>query len=184
MVTQHRDIAGALAAIGFVTCLIVGTLPGLVTHSRIRPGRAGAFPARSPTTNARSVAPVRASTVEFGSTGRTAVGSPDCLPVAWRDLLDYVHWRESRYGADPRSRPGVVGPAGERGEFQVTPGFCRDHTRLTGQELDPYNNSQCRYAIIIWLSYYAPRVRARTLADQYELYRRGPTGFRRWRERR
>ena len=170
--TRSTDISAALA-IGFATCALVGTLP-------VSPR--GVVAGRALTANSRSAAPdARAAS---RPSRRRAMAYVDSQGPIGRRLLDYIWLRESDCGQDPRCLPGRVGRFGERGEYQVTPIFCRDYRRLTGQTLDPYNNSQCRYAIVVWMSYYAPRVGAESMNDLYELYRRGPTGYRRWQKRR
>jgi len=110
------------------------------------------------------------------------LGSRPVVDV-WDRAVKLIHWRESRYGQDPRCRRGVVGPAGERGEFQVTPIWAEDVMRLTGETVDPYDVAQCRRLVRAWLEYYAPRVGASTPEQMAELYRRGPAGYRRWAER-
>lgn len=108
-----------------------------------------------------------------------------CKCVIGPDILDEIHWRESRRGADPRAQRGVVGPAGEEGPYQFTP-ICIDDveriTALTGEAWrpNPYNLHDCRRAATIWLEYYCPRVGAVKLEDQYQLYRRGSKGYREW----
>ncbi len=110
--------------------------------------------------------------------GPRPAGRPYGLAVA------EIHRRESRCGRDPKSRRGIVGKAGERGEFQVTPIWQRDCRRLFGVWPDPYDLDQVRRLIPAWLAHYAPRVGAVTVDDMCELYRRGPTGYRKWQRRR
>lgn len=95
-------------------------------------------------------------------------------------IFDYIHFRESRCGQDPRCRRGIIGDAGERGEYQVTPIFVEDVKRLSGLTIDPYDNDSCRGGITVWLGHYVPIVGATTIEQQYELYRRGAKGYRRW----
>lgn len=97
----------------------------------------------------------------------------------YAEALSLIHWRESRCGEDPACRPGIVGPAGEQGEYQVTPIWCADVERLTGQTVDPYNTDRLRPQIRAWLAYYGPRVGARSPDQLAALYRYGPGGYRR-----
>ncbi len=102
--------------------------------------------------------------------------------IEYAELLDLIHLRESSRGTDPDCKRGIVGPAGERGEFQLTPPFTEEIERLGGGSVDVYDNASCRRAIMLWMNYWAHRVKAVSLEDKYELYRRGPTGFRQWRK--
>ncbi len=117
---------------------------------------------------------------------RERVGSPSPHPQGrlYRLAVAEIHRRKSRCGQDPRSRRGFVGRRGERGEFQVTPIWQADCRRLFGEWPDPYDVDQVRRLIPRWLAHYAPRVGAGTAGDMCELYRRGPTGYRRARARR
>jgi len=101
------------------------------------------------------------------------------LPV----IADYTHLRESTRGTDPNYDPAVPGPAGELGEYQITPIFTDEVFRLCGFRPDPHNNDQCVYGLYVWLGYHAPRVGAEGRDQLYELYRRGPSGYREWRSR-
>ena len=94
----------------------------------------------------------------------------------WDKTLDYIWLKESRRGKDPKCRK--VGAAGERGEFQITPIFIDDIERLTEVRIDPHDNKQCRWAVVLWLDHYAPIVGAQTVDELYELYRYGPFGYR------
>jgi len=101
----------------------------------------------------------------------------------WSAALNYAHMRESRCGRDPRCLPGRVGPAGERGAYQVTPPFVAEVRRISGFTIDPHDDASCRRGAGIWLDYWGPRVglTPSSPAEQvYELYRRGPSGYRRW----
>jgi len=109
-----------------------------------------------------------------------SVGPPDAIERA----IAILHFRESRQGSDPRCRRGHVGPAGEQGEFQVTPIWCEDVRAISGQIVDPFDRNSCRRAIRTWLEYYGPRVGAVTPDDLAELYRRGPGGYRGWKRSR
>ena len=115
---------------------------------------------------------------------------PPALPLPLTELTllqrapdavsDYIHFRESTFGTNPKCRRGVVGEHGERGGYQPTPIFIEDVKDLFGFVVDPYDNEQCRYAIYLWLSYYAPRVGAETLDELYELFHRGAKGYQAW----
>ena len=108
-------------------------------------------------------------------------GSPPApaarAPAALIEVMDYIWFRESRRGLDKRC--WTVGPAGEYGEFQIIPIFVRDVERISGFVIDRADNDSCRYGIEVWLNHYAPRVGAVTTDELYELYRRGPGGYRR-----
>ncbi len=94
--------------------------------------------------------------------------------------VDAIHEQESKRGQDPNCRKGVVGPAGELGEFQVTPAWREDAHRITGLATDPYDTERTRYHVYRWLKYYQASVGAWTVRDLCELYKRGPTGYREW----
>lgn len=96
----------------------------------------------------------------------------------WDQELDYIWMRESDRGLD--SRCWEIGAAGECGEFQITPIFPREVKRISGYIIDRADNASCRQGIIIWLDYYVPRSGAETVEDVHELYKRGPSGYRRW----
>ena len=98
--------------------------------------------------------------------------------------VQLIHWRESRNGRDPRCKRGMVGAAGEQGEYQITPIWVADIHRLFSIRIDPFDTAGCRMAINRWLRYWEPKTNARSVGDMAELYRRGPTGFRRWKRRR
>ena len=95
-------------------------------------------------------------------------------------VIDYIWQRESRRGEDKRC--WEIGPDGEYGEFQITPIFVRDVRRISGYEIIRSDYSSCVHGINIWLDYWLPRVGAVDLISQYELYNRGPTGYRKWRK--
>ena len=99
------------------------------------------------------------------------------------DALPLIHHMESRFGADPKCARGIVGSAGEKGEWQVTPIWCADAERITGMAADPYDVERTRYQVYAWLCWYGPRVGATTRWELYELYKRGPSGFREWKSR-
>lgn len=96
------------------------------------------------------------------------------------EATDYVWWRESRCGMAANYHPHEIGPNGEEGEYQVRPIFRRDCKHLFGEDVDPYHTDKVRYLVFCWLSYYSPQVGANTIDETYELYRRGPTGYREW----
>lgn len=106
--------------------------------------------------------------------------APPPVPRAvYSDLMDYFWELESSQGRNPASQPGVVGLAGERGEYQITPIFIRDCRRF-GIELDPYDNDQCRTVIPMWLERYRGDIGIDEGDKLWQLYRRGPTGYRKW----
>ena len=92
--------------------------------------------------------------------------------------LDYIWLRESNCGQDPRCRE--IGIAGEMGEYQIRQIFIDDVKRINGYVVDPYDNESCRKGITIWLNHYAPLCEADTTKEQYELYRRGYSGYKTW----
>ncbi len=96
------------------------------------------------------------------------------------DCLDYILWSESRNGTDPRCRPGFVGPAGERGAWQITPIYIRDIRRLFSVDLDPYDFDGCRYYAGRWLEHYMAHTTVETTHEAHQLYRRGLTGYQEW----
>lgn len=120
-----------------------------------------------------------AASIPVESVRQSQADSLDAAPILYAVVLDEIHWRESRRGADPKCRQ--IGLAGEVGEFQIRPIFIADVERIAGYRIDPADFWSCRKGITIWLSYYAPRVGAETVDEMYELYRCGPSGFRRQR---
>jgi len=96
----------------------------------------------------------------------------------------YILWRESKCGGDPDSAPGWIGPAGERGPWQITPIFEADCKRLFGCEQVfgpmPHVDDLVGWTPFVreWLTYYGAD--CKTIYDLRELYRRGPQGFREW----
>jgi len=112
---------------------------------------------------------------------RSEVAPPSASPGNFiDDCLDYIVWAESRNGTDPNCQPGIVGPAGELGPWQVTPIYVADIKRLTGEVLDPYDCQACREAARVYLQHYMRYVAVETICDAHELYRRGLTGYRNW----
>lgn len=111
---------------------------------------------------------------------RTTIRVPRIQHTSMDSVLDYFWQRESSCGRNPRAGRGYIGNAGEEGEYQVTPIFVRDVQRISGHRIDPYDNDSCRKGIVSWLNHYAPIVNANTTNELYNLYRRGPTGYRRW----
>jgi hypothetical protein len=110
---------------------------------------------------------------------------PTLAPGSFIDeCLDYIYWSESRNGADPKCFPGEVGPAGELGPWQVTPIYRRDIKRLTGVDLDPYDNDACRDAARAYLEHYMRHTTVTTPYEAHELYKRGLTGYREWKVKR
>jgi len=116
--------------------------------------------------------------------GESAAAIEAAVALAWE--------RESSNGADRRSWPihlgGRVGPAGERGAYQLTPVFVADVRRISrsaggpARTVDPYDDAACRWAIRVYLSHYAPRpaTRAETAEELYQLFHLGPGAYRRW----
>lgn len=108
--------------------------------------------------------------------------------LRFADAVDWFWWRESRCGKDPRWK--IWGKAGEEGQYRITPIFIIDVKRICGYEIDVFDNESCRQGITAWLTYWYPRVFRQyiesagppTVADVYELYRRGPKGYRKWRK--
>lgn len=105
----------------------------------------------------------------------SAVWSPPATRPA-PSVLDVIHQRESSDGQDERC--WEVGPNSEYGEYQITDIFVADVKRISGYQIDRADNVSCRRGITIWLNYYAPRVGAETVAELYDLYRYGPSGYR------
>jgi len=187
MTDRHAITVSIFAAIGVLA--VANGVYRAVTHGRPTPGSArperSAPPSRASGTfthidaggDGASVILTHApSTDGLGQSDHSvAPSSPSVEP------LDLIHLRESSRGTDPRCFRGVVGPAGERGEYQITPIFEAEVKRLGGGSVDVYDTNDCRRAIILWMGYWAPQVDAESVTDRYELYRRGPTGFRRWR---
>ncbi|KKN83543.1 hypothetical protein LCGC14_0297820 [marine sediment metagenome] len=91
--------------------------------------------------------------------------------------IPYYWWRESRCGQDPNSKPGIVGPAGEQGGYQVTPGFIQFVWDTWGYAINPLDNRSCIIGITLWLSRYAQKAGVRTLEEYYDLYRLGYKGY-------
>ena len=120
-----------------------------------------------------TVAPAPAAIVTNRPNMERIAGISGILP----ELMDYIWLRESNYGLDPNC--WKIGPAGEYGEFQIIPIFVADVERISGFTIDRSDNDSCRAGIEMWLNHYAPRVGAVTTDELYELYRRGPAGYRR-----
>ncbi len=121
---------------------------------------------------------VREHFVKRGGAHRATLTGSHAAPLLIFDAIDLAWWRESRNGTDPNWRG--VGSAGERGEYQIRPIFIEEVKRISGFVIDPLDNDSCRYGIYVYLSYWGPRVGAGTKDDLYELFRRGPTGYRAW----
>lgn len=92
--------------------------------------------------------------------------------------VDLCHLRESDRGRDVKSRPGVIGPKGERGQFQLRPIFIEDCRRLYGWSPDPDNVEDSQKATFLVLLHYA-RYSERTLGreisaeDVYKIFNQG-----------
>jgi hypothetical protein len=101
----------------------------------------------------------------------------------WAPLLDYIWGRESSRGTDPRARPGIIGAAGERGQYQVTPIFVADVKRVSGFAIDPDDNASCKTGIVLWYQFWLSRVPPpKGMHEHWVLYNRGPSGYRDWRK--
>ena len=104
--------------------------------------------------------------------------------TAFDHATDYIRWRETKNGTDItyRRRNGDPGPAGELGEYQITPIFQRDCLAKLALHVDPLDNTSCQDVIPRWLAYYAKAYRLNTdKATLYQLYRLGPgSSFLRW----
>ena len=96
------------------------------------------------------------------------------VPEQWAAVLDRIHARESSRGLADTSRPG---PAGEMGEYQVTPIFIADVRRITGRAFDPYDPNDTRRAIIAWLTHYLGPAGHADPARCYRAYRYGPSAI-------
>ncbi len=96
----------------------------------------------------------------------------------YEQALHVILWAESRNGLMPNL--DVPGPNGELGSWQVTPVWIADIKRLTGETVNPMDKDNMRRQAKVWLKHYGPRVGAETVEDLRQLYRRGPTGYRRW----
>lgn len=109
---------------------------------------------------------------------------PPAAPLAFNltqrylEAIEYAWDRESSRGTDPNWR--IIGAAGEQGQLRQTPINIEDIYRISGEEIDPMDLERARYGMFIYLQEYAPKVEAESVEDLYELYRRGPTGYRRW----
>ena len=90
--------------------------------------------------------------------------------------LEIILFEESRGGVTR----GEVGPAGERGMWQVTPIWERDVERIFGEQVDPDDLAGTGEQVRRWLEWYGPKAGCVTVEDYRELYRRGPTGYRTW----
>lgn len=109
--------------------------------------------------------------------GKTGVAVRAAPADIYQQAANYIHYRESRYGKDPKCKRGIIGPAGERGEYQITPIFIDDCLRLFMVRLDPFDGGQCRRIIPRWLKHYRPK--ATSIEELYKIYRFGSTGARR-----
>ena len=95
----------------------------------------------------------------------------------YQQALDYIDFREGDYGTNPKCARGIIGPAGERGRFQITPIFIEDVLRLFGRRIDPYDRRQCQKYILLYLRHYRPE--ATSVEALYRCYNAGPTGAKR-----
>ena len=156
-----------------VGTVVVCLLPGVSCPTR----RANEIYA--PASPRRSFAAERGGNVLAGPPPTRPAPAPAATDYA--AILDYIWLRESSRGQDRRC--WQVGPAGEYGEFQVTPPFLADVQRIGGYVIDRADNASCRAGIEIWLRHYAPRVGAVTTDELYRLYNMGPGGYRKWKGR-
>ncbi len=184
MTTQRHILASLIIALAVI--VTAGTIHGRFSPEPPRPARVespalalGHFTYIDDGGDGVSVMLTRASSKD----GAGQSDHPVALSSSVVELLDYIHFRESRRGTDPRCFRGIVGPAGERGEYQLTPPFTEEVKRLGGS-VDVYDNASCKRAIVLWMDYWAPKRGAESIADKYELFRRGPTGFRQWKQER
>lgn len=158
----------------------LGGLGGSSTSAALKPNRRISGPKGRSHSTCRQTLPASAGKL-CTANRRATRGASRVSPAG--SILDYVHYRESRCGKDPKCRRGIIGPAGEEGEYQITPIFVKDVKRISGLTIDPYCNDSCRGGITVWLSHYAPVVGAVSIEERYELYRRGPGGYRRWKRK-
>lgn len=94
-----------------------------------------------------------------------------------KSAIAYFWWRESRCGQDPNSKPGMVGPAGEQGEYQLTPIFIQDVWNRWQYPVNPLDNRSCIIAITLWLSHYGRLADVKTPDEYYKLYNLGYKGY-------
>jgi len=99
-------------------------------------------------------------------------------PRAYIVAVDLIHILESRGGRAVTI--GDTGPAGERGEFQITPVCAADLERITGVPCDPLDVDRCRWQCLAYLLHYGPALGCQRPEELAELWRRGPAGYRRW----
>ena len=114
--------------------------------------------------------------------------APECtvkpLPARVRQAttiekaVDLIWLRESTRGT--AKKLDIPGPAGELGEFQLTPIWIEDCRKLFGVTVNPFDVDQCREIIPRWLARRAPEAGAVTPEDMAEMFRLGPRGFRAW----
>lgn len=106
----------------------------------------------------------------------------DALMMKWAAYLRLHRHEESRNGRDARC--WTPGPAGELGMDQLTPICVREIHRLTRVWVDPLNEHESRWGFARWLEYHAPRVglTPTDLTELRQLARRGPDGYREWKE--
>ena len=102
---------------------------------------------------------------------RSPFAATPCFDIHY-EALDYIWYRESRFGTDPNWK--ITGPAGEEGQYRLTPIWERDAFRLTKIKSDPFNNELTRYQIYIWFRHYKPN--AKSIHELYRIYQYGPDG--------
>ncbi len=195
-------LVGSLClAVIFLACVLVGKLdPPKTADSGFPPagvgseaatkrsGRTGPPPLVAPGPAAFDDSPLRGEVSHVRSTDPGATRPPRVLstdqaglrlaPSLILSAIDLAWFRESDFGQDPNCY--MIGPANEQGQYRIRPIFIEEVKRISGFVIDPHDNDSCRYGIYVYLSYWGPRVGAQTVDDLYELYRRGPTGYREW----
>jgi len=96
--------------------------------------------------------------------------------------VDLCHLRESHRGQDVKSRPGVIGPKGERGQYQLRPIFIDEIQRLHGWRPDPDNVQESQTAAFLWILHYSKQAerqlgRKISIHEMRSIYRYGYEGW-------
>jgi len=168
---MKHTLAASILFVILCTLLVGAVLLGLTLCDRRFAVSTDAAPNLPGTTR-----PYRSAAAPEFPTASPALGIID------DDCLDYILWQESRNGMDPNCAKGIIGPAGERGPWQITPIWVEDCERLFGVTVDPYDYKQCRSHVQLWLEHYVPLAGCETHYEVHQLYRRGLNGYRRWKE--